>query len=296
MTGEIHTETDRPVPASRRRRGRRRVVLILVAAVVAVLWGHGQRHVPAGYVTGHSLNGQSQRVPADKTTIRFAAFNIHGGKGEDDVRSLDRIAECLKGFDVIGLNEVHGSLHMFSDRDQAKVLGEMLELSWLFAPTECRWWHDYFGNGVLSTLPVTRWERIPLAGTRHKGHRNVVFAVISIHDQSLNVLITHLDTRQDREGQLSTVIKMFLGLDPPAVLMGDLNTRETNPQIRSLLAMPDVVEPLYEVLGNQTPSRIDWIFSRGLKVVDAGIFDKGASDHPCTWAELSINNSEISNN
>jgi endonuclease/exonuclease/phosphatase family metal-dependent hydrolase len=195
----------------------------------------------------------------------------------------------LKGFDVIGLNEVHGPLHLFSDRDQAKVLGETTDMAWLFAPTEHRWWRDHFGNGILSNLPVTNWQRIPLADTRRKGHRNVVIAVIPMRGQKLHVLITHLTRRKTRKDQLKTVFEMFLDIDPPVVLMGDLNTFPTDPQIGSLLSTPGVVEPLNDVLGNQAPTRrVDWIYVRGLEVVDAGIIDRGASDHPCVWAELRL--------
>ena len=141
----------------------RRAVLIVIAVLIVAFLGYGERRVHIGYAAGHSLYGRTQTVPADLTTIRFATFNIRGGKGQDGVRSLDRIAACLKGFDVIGLNEVHGPLHLFSDRDQAKVLGETMDLAWLFAPTERRWWRDHFGNGILSNLPVANWQRIPLA-------------------------------------------------------------------------------------------------------------------------------------
>jgi endonuclease/exonuclease/phosphatase family metal-dependent hydrolase len=110
-----------------------------------------------------------------------------------------------------------------------------------------------------------------------------------MHGQELHLLITHLTRRKTRKDQLKTVVEMFLDIDPPVVLMGDLNTLPTDPQIGSLLSTPGVVEPLIDVLGDQTPTRrVDWIFVRGLEVVDAGIIDKGASDHPCVWAELRL--------
>jgi endonuclease/exonuclease/phosphatase family metal-dependent hydrolase len=107
--------------------------------------------------------------------------------------------------------------------------------------------------------------------------------------QELHVLITHLTRRKTRKDQLKTVIEMFLDIDPPVVLMGDFNTLPADPQIGGLLSTPDVVEPLVKVLGDQAPAgRVDWIFARGLEVVDAGIIDRGASDHPCVWAELRL--------
>jgi endonuclease/exonuclease/phosphatase family metal-dependent hydrolase len=263
---------------------------ILVAAVVAILWGHGHRHLRVDYASGNALYGQTQEDAADRSTIRVATFNIHGAKGGDGVRDLNRVAECLQGFDVVGMNEVNGPDHLFSDRNQAEALSEVLRMAWLFAPTEQRWWRDCFGNGMLSRLAVTHWERLPLTGTRHKGHRNVVFAVLPWQDRTLHVLITHLDRHFDRTVQLHTIVDMFLALPPPAVLMGDLNTLETDPQILGLRATPGVAEALKGLSGaGASPrSRVDWIFVRGLEVVDGGMLERGASDHPCVWAEFRL--------
>ena len=49
----------------------------------------------------------------------------------------------------------------------------------------------------------------------------------------------------------------------PAVLLGDLNSDADDPQIRRLLALPGVVDPVGQVLGREAPRRIDWIFLRG---------------------------------
>jgi endonuclease/exonuclease/phosphatase (EEP) superfamily protein YafD len=81
---------------------------------------------------------------------------------------------------------------------------------------------------------------------------------------------------------------LFLALDEPAVLVGDLNTGRGDPAIQAVLAAPGVVDP---VGGERLPDqseRIDWILVRGLRGVDAGIRDSGASDHPLIWAELEV--------
>jgi endonuclease/exonuclease/phosphatase family metal-dependent hydrolase len=262
--------------------------LIIVAAALAVFWYYGHRRVATGYSMGRALNGQAQLSPLDKSSLRFATFNIHGGRNANGVRNLVSTVLTLQGFDIIGLQEVHGP-RLINLRDQAQIIGQSLEMAWLFAPTERHWWRDDFGNGLLSKLPVNQWERFVLAGPpRGGGRRNVVFATLSTRGQKLHILITHLDKNQYQKTQLRAVIKMFLALDPPAVLMGDLNARQTDSQIRSLLARPGVVDPIGEVLGDQDLSRVDWILARGLLTVAAGTIDLGASDHPCLWAELKI--------
>ena len=56
--------------------------------------------------------------------------------------------------------------------------------------------------------------------------------------------------------------------------------------MRRLLAAPGVRDPLGEKLGAAAPPRIDWILARGMRPVDAGLREQGASDHPLVWAEL----------
>ena len=59
-----------------------------------------------------------------------------------------------------------------------------------------------------------------------------------------------------------------------------------NREIRRLLAVPGVIDAVGQKLGSSAPPRIDFIFVRGLRVLDAGLRDRGASDHPLAWAEL----------
>ena len=104
------------------------------------------------------------------------------------------------------------------------------------------------------------------------------------------MLLTHV-TRgddRDRQTQLRTVIALFRALAEPAILLGDMNSQADDPQIRALLDTPGVVDPVGEVLGSEAPSRIDWIITRGLRCLDAGVVETEASDHPLVWAEVEL--------
>jgi endonuclease/exonuclease/phosphatase family metal-dependent hydrolase len=163
-------------------------------------------------------------------------------------------------------------------------------MPWLFAPAEHRWGHDHFGNAVLCSLPVQAWERIPLP--RHYGHscRNVVLLSAAYRGRTLRLVVTHLDRGddRDRDRQLQTVAALFLGQQEPAILLGDLNTTGDEPLLAQLLSTPGVHDPVAEILGPKTPRRIDWMLTRGLETVDAGVIENDASDHPCVWAELKL--------
>lgn len=276
-----------------RRPPRWRVAVALLAAVALVVWGGSQR-IATGPAAGTAFETQPGRIaavdaPRPPGQFRLGTFNIHGGKGTDEVRDLGRIADTLRGLDFVGLNEVHGPYHPGGD-DQAAVLGRELGLPWLFAPTERRWAYYDFGNGAISRLPVRSWLRIPLPRGEAKSLRNLLWLEVTVDDRPVRVMVTHLDRSHDatRREQLRTVAAAFLALAEPAVLLGDLNTDDSDPALQTLLAAPGVVDVLDTRPEQDRPGRIDWILVRGLKVLDAGLVANGASDHPHVWAALEL--------
>jgi len=270
-----------PACCSRRRTALTLALLIVLLAGAGV-WRLSMR-THAGAASGTSLNGPGPQKTESPTTIRVGTFNIHGGEGTDGKRDLGRIAELLRDLEVVGLNEVHGG-----GDNQAEQLGDLLNMPRLFAPTEMRYGGEYFGNGILCTRPVRSWMRIPLAGIRTKGHRNILLARVAHGETTINVLITHIDRRVDRELQLAAAIELFGALDEPAILMGDMNTRANDPQLVALLATEGVHDALAGFAGPWRAERIDWVFTRGLEAVDGAIVDTVASDHPMVWAELAL--------
>ncbi len=127
-------------------------------------------------------------------TFRVGVFNIHGGRGSDRVRDLARTADCLRGFDLIGLNEVLGP-GFLEQTDQCTRLGELVSKRFLYAPTETRYLDVAFGNGMLTNLPVASWQRIPLPKAGAHTYRNVLHSTVEIAEKRVQVLLTHLDSR-----------------------------------------------------------------------------------------------------
>jgi len=266
----------------------KRMVIVAVVTLVAAAVAAGSYRQAAGPAQGTALEGTARvSGQAQRQTLRVATYNIHGGRDARGSYRLERIADCLYDVDLIGLNEVHGALWS-GRRNQAMTLGQQVGLAWLFAPAERRWWHDHFGNGCLTSLPVTLWQRIPLAGPQKGSRRNILWVQTKYRGRDLHVLITHLDRQSDREVQLQTVSKLFLGLSEPCLLLGDLNSGEDDPGIQKLLSTSGVRDPVRECLGAATPNRIDWVLTRGLRGVEAEICDNGASDHPCFRVDLEI--------
>ncbi|QGJ71172.1 Hypothetical protein PBC10988_28750 [Planctomycetales bacterium 10988] len=221
--------------------------------------------------------------------LRLATFNMHGAKGEDKVKSLARTAEFVKKFqpDFLALQEVHYN-GWLERSNQAERLGWMLEYDWLFAPTSYRWGMLEFGNGVLSRYPVEQWLRRPLPVSSDRTPRNWVLSEIVFDSRRIRILSTHLDTYDgDSLKHMATAKAMFLELEPPAVLLGDLNARADHPQILALCNHPEVRFTKEEDQSPNGPDwKIDWIFLRGLQPVQAGWEKSVVSDHPLYWVDV----------
>lgn len=268
-------------PVNPRRLAAGAMVLAAILAAAAVVLPAAVR-THAGPASGAALCDAVRAAPATRRTVRVASFNIHSAVGIDGRRDVNRIADLLRGYDIVALNEVRG-------RPQAETLAARLNTAWLFAPTERRWWRDSFGNGVLCALPVDMWRRAPLESSFGRGKRNVVWLTPRVENQALNVLVTHIDRTTDRQRQLRIVLGMFTALAPPAVLMGDLNTPRSDPLLGELLSRSDVADALAAADGAAADERrIDWILCRGVRVVRAGAVQTVASDHPLVWAELHL--------
>jgi endonuclease/exonuclease/phosphatase family metal-dependent hydrolase len=252
-----------------------RIVLFILIVAAFLLW-QGVQKIPLGAASGTALNGPAPTSQPSGDILRVATFNIDGKSG-------DLTAQTLQGFDLIGLEEVHGG-SPFSNTNDAAILGEKLHMPALFAPVERQWWRDAFGDAVLTTLPVDHWQRVPISNENADSNRQVLILRLQFDGQPLNVLITHLERHTDLEPELATVISFFESMQQPAILMGDLNLTKNNQQIADLRKFPGVIDPL----GDSNKDSFDRIFARGFRSRSFGFIDKGASDHPLAWAELQL--------
>lgn len=295
---------------------RKRSICLAVAFIGGVVIWHASQHRPTGAAEGTVVQGtefivRSANIPADVakgknsqplTSVdvmdnrepgrwRFGTFNIHSCKGLDGRRDVDRVAKCLEGLDFVALNEVQGA-GILEKEDQAAMLGRRLRMAWLFAPSIRQWYCLESGIGLLTRMPVEKWQRLPLVRKVDYSYRNAVRVDLRLNDDPhgriIHVLLTHLNRRYDseRESQFKEVIAMFLAMPEPAVLLGDMNSTAKDPQIRQLTAVPGVIDAVGLALGSKDKERIDWIFVRGLKIGDGRIVENDVSDHPLIWVEL----------
>ena len=266
------------------------LLLLLVFPIGLSIW---QANVirPLPPSSGTSINAEIEGKNLNRSTFRIATYNIQSGKGIDGIRNINRTATALKGFDVIALNEVRGKA-LLSHSTQVEKLCEMLEMGWLFLPSQKRYFREGFGNGFLSSFPVKIWYREPLIYEHDdnisSSYRNLTRIQFKFNNKVITVLLTHLDFDVVREIQLSYVINEF-EKHKHCIIIGDLNSSREDPLLIDLLNKDNTLDAINVALGPKDISgRIDWIVVRGFKVIDGGYTPPGISDHPLYWVELEI--------
>ncbi|QDT48663.1 hypothetical protein Pan258_27060 [Symmachiella dynata] len=252
----------------------------LIVVVAAIAW-YGSWRQPANFTQPLKLSTPPQFSSHQRDTIRIGVFNIHGCKGRDGKRDVGRIAQCIHDLDIVSLHEVRGSY----GSNQAYELGDILGMSAVFAPTEWRWGRNDFGNGLLTNVELSQMHQIPLAMSG-RAYRNALLTSFRLEDKTVQLLIAHVDLSEDRDRQLSAVTNLFLSLKTPALLLGDLNVKATDPRMRDLMATPGIRSALVA-----TPGRgRDWVIMKGFRTVSAAVVDNEASDHAIVQTELQLLN------
>lgn len=279
-------------------RRRNKIILLLFllfACSIGGLIGIASLRYPVAPTTGNFINAQGDWKTNKVKSFRVSTYNICRGKGLDGVRNIARTASVLRNNDIVGVNEVAGA-SIFGTPNQAQQLGKLLNMGWLFAPNQTRWFTPYFGNALLSRFNVEEWFCTQLVWSvklrRHelKSHsnRNLISARYKLDGHNVYVLITHLDRGTIQPAQLHYVLSKFLQ-HKYAILMGDFNTSIANPQLIKLFKDPSNVNAIKVALGRSDNNRrVDWIITRGFKVLGGGEHPVGISDHPNYWVELSF--------
>jgi endonuclease/exonuclease/phosphatase family metal-dependent hydrolase len=236
--------------------------------------------------------------------MRVATFNIHHGVGQDGVLDLDRTARTLAatGGDLIGLQEVD---RHFSARsawvDQAAWLGERLGMQVVFGanldlpPIEPGAPRRQYGNALLSAYDILDWHNILLPRLGDDEQRGLLDVLVAADGPWTHVLVTHLqhDSRTARLLQVDAIRDLLVGIEPPAVLVGDLNSRPGWPETRQLT---DVLVdawataghgPGYTFSARRPHARIDYVLSSDdLVARGAEVLWSQAADHLPVVADL----------
>ncbi|HET6328451.1 MAG TPA: endonuclease/exonuclease/phosphatase family protein [Planctomycetaceae bacterium] len=269
--------------------------LLILGAIVAVVVGlvaDGAIQRPADPVEPLVLHETERLAPLEPSApLRIATFNTHAGVGRDGVRDLGRTADALRDLDLAALQEVRSPLFGI-DGPQVADVAARLQMGWLFVPAERRWWHNHYGNALLTRFPLVDYVRIPLPTPSRQRFRAALLTNFTHWGRTVHVLTVHIDKDEARDThniQLRTAFDLFLSLNEPAILLGDLNEFASHPEMVRLLKTPGVHNALANIAGPTVKKDpIDWIFTRGLRTVRAEWIANPASDHPVARADLEL--------
>ena len=240
---------------------------------------------------GTLLNNSYELVTEVQSELVVATYNVQTGKNLEGQRNINRAAQMIKEVDLIGIQEIYAKTWLNKaglGGCQTQKLSVPGQFSWLFCPTRWRWFRENRGNAILSKIPIQRWQTVALPDKTGISFRNMTIATFTFNGQDCHFINTHLHTGKGQTEQLKAVLTEFDKYDR-AILVGDFNISLEHPELKGYFASKGSA-PL-DVLANiqsDSEPRIDWIITRGWKVVNTTSIEKGISDHPYYQATLSL--------
>lgn len=227
-------------------------------------------------------------------TLRVVTYNAHGCVGMDGARSIERIADVLRGCDadVIGLQEIDVGRERSGGTDQAEAIAVRLGMNHVFGAALYDG-RGCYGNAILSRYPLThvRTQKLPTWRAVSEP-RCFVHARLVVPSVELDVVVTHFGLGPiERMGQARLVADEVAEASPFTVLLGDLNCGRGSisyARLRTRLrdaqheVGPRTVQATYP---SWLPMlRLDHVFvGEGLEVLGAEVgrteLDRIASDH-----------------
>jgi endonuclease/exonuclease/phosphatase family metal-dependent hydrolase len=160
--------------------------------------------------------------------MKVVTYNIQWGMGRDGKVDLDRIAETLRGADIICLQEVESHWRKAEDADQVAALAALMpEHYFAFAPSvdindptsEDRGARRQYGLLTLSRWPIQSIRVFPLVKYPVVGHlvdqSCLQELIITINGKALRIYNTHLSYLSERQRHLQIAEIMRIVADAP---------------------------------------------------------------------------------
>lgn len=253
----------------------------------------GRRHAAPCALPGETLRLLSFNIQAGIGTRKFHQYVTHSWRHivphRNSVSNLDRIADVVRDYDIVALQEVDsGSLRS----------GFVNQLRHIAERAEFPWWHQQvnrnlgtlgqFSNGVLSRFAPHTIEDHRLPGPPGRG---AVIARYGNPAQPLVIVGLHLALgERARNRQLDYVCDLVAN-DEHVVIMGDLNMPADRLRHSPLgrLGLQDVTEPLLTYPSWRPDRHIDHILaSPSLSIERIEVLDCTLSDHRPVVMELRL--------
>ncbi|MDQ3915251.1 MAG: endonuclease/exonuclease/phosphatase family protein [Actinomycetota bacterium] len=212
--------------------------------------------------------------------MRVATFNVHHCEGTDRRIDLQRVASVVArlGADVVALQELDAGLERTGRVDQPAELARLTGLTIEFHPV-LELEDGRYGIALAAPAPLGG-DKVDLPRLGSEEPR----AAIVARWRDSTLIATHLSrSRAARAAQIEALAALAREVDPPVVLMGDLNERRAGLGPLFGAGLSDGPRSRPRLLSG----RIDHVLAgRGLAVTSTSTFRSRASDHPALTADL----------
>lgn len=247
--------------------------------------------------------------PSGERTIHVASFNIQTGISTSSYRdyitgswrhiwpstkrlpNLNRIAQLLRPFDLVGLQEVDGG---------GARSGNIVQTQYLAEHAGFTYWHNQINrrigtialhsNGLLSRLRPDHIHDYKLPGLPGRGAMLVRFG--REPEAALYLCVLHLALGQRARMKQIEFVADLVGKLPNLILMGDLNCEPNSPELRLLTANTQLADPMLELktFPSWRPQKmLDHILVTGnLGVTSVRVLNFPCSDHLPIAMEIAL--------
>ncbi len=208
-------------------------------------------------------------------------FFPHAGR----LDNLKKIAEVLKNYDFVGLQEVDAGSLRSSFINQISYLGKCAGfLCWEAQVNRNLKLYAKYSNGLLSRQPISHYQAHPLPG-KFKG-RGVMVCVMGPADNPILIAVAHLALTENAQkvqlAYIAELVKEFKKEFQHVIVMGDLNLEPGKLQ-KLFLDQTGLISNVPDQLTYPSwkPTRkLDYVLtSPSLKVIKAEVLSLGFSDH-----------------
>jgi endonuclease/exonuclease/phosphatase family metal-dependent hydrolase len=232
----------------------------------------------------------SPRMKEAGPNVRVGTYNIHYGYRTDWKFYLEEMARTIEesGADVVALQEVDAGRITSYSVDDALWLARRLRMEVFYQPTV----EHLTGIAVLYRFPLQEAEGRLL--TSRLEQTAIIRTRLSIGGKPLDAYGIWLGLKpEERAVQLGEAIDFIP--EGPAVFGGDLNSTPDSPVYKRLTEAGFVdpfigsgFEPPPTSPSEDPEERIDYVWIRGLRPVDAQVLESTASDHRMVVVEASL--------
>jgi endonuclease/exonuclease/phosphatase family metal-dependent hydrolase len=230
-------------------------------------------------------------TPKEAGPVRVATYNIHYGYNTPWEFSLEEQARTIEesGADIVMLQEVDTGRITSYGADDALWLARRLGMQQVYGPAL----EGLSGIALLTRFPIAEANTQHL--TSHLEQTAIVHARVQVGDRPLDAYGVWLGLEpEERARQLDDALAI-IGGDSPAVFGGDFNATPDSPVYTRIRAAgfddPFITggfDPALTSPAIAPAERIDFVWSRGLKVRDAQVLGSLASDHRMVVVELAL--------